>query len=74
MHEKTQAEHANVVTNKNKPENNTKMSLLQSYVKLRHISACAIAQIAGSLGWVLTGDRKINCASCAAGKAGLEKS
>ena len=45
------------------------MSLLQAHEKLGHINACATVQIADSLGWVLTGDRKINCASCAAGKA-----
>ena len=47
----TQAEHANVVTNKNKPEKNTKMSVLQAHEKLRHINACATVQIADSLGW-----------------------
>ena len=63
------AEHANVVTNKNKPEKNTKMSVLQAHEKLRHINACVTVQIADSLGWVLTRDRAINCALCATGKA-----
>ena len=45
------------------------MRLLQAHEKLRHINACATVQIADSLGWVLTGDQKINCASCATGKA-----
>ena len=63
------AEHANVVTNTNKPEKNTKMSVLQVHEKLGHINACATVQIADSLGWRLTANRTINCASCATGKA-----
>ena len=54
----TQAEHANVVTNKNISEKNTKMSLLQAHEKLGHINAHVTVQIADSLGWVLTGDQK----------------
>ena len=52
----TQAEHANVVMNKNIPEKNTKMSVVQAHEKLGHINACVTAQIADSLGWILTGD------------------
>ena len=66
---RTHAEHANVVTNTNKPEKKTKMSVLQVHEKLRHINARVTVQIADSLGWILTGNRTINCASCAAGKA-----
>ena len=67
---RTHAEHANVVTNTNKPEKKTKMSVLQAHEKLRHINVWATVQIADSLGWILTGYRTIiNCASCAAGKA-----
>ena len=65
---RSHAEHANVVTNGNKNEKMTKMSVLQAHEKLRHINARATVQIAESLGWVLTGNRTINCASCAAGK------
>ena len=61
----TQAEHANIVMNKNKTEKNSKMSVLQAHKKLR----CATVQIADSLGWVLTRDQTINCALCATGKA-----
>ena len=53
---RTHAEHANVVTNMNKPEKNTKMSVLQAHEKLRHISACVTVQIADSLGWTLKGN------------------
>ena len=66
---RTHAEHANVVTNGNKNEKMTKMSVLQAHEKLRHINARATVQVAESLGWVLTGNRTINCVSCAAGKA-----
>ena len=66
---RTHAEHANVVTNTNKPEKKTKMSVLQVHKKLGHINAWATVQIADSLGWTLTGNGTINCASCAAGKA-----
>ena len=66
---RTHAEHANVVTNTNKPEKKTKMSVLQAHDKLGHINAWATVQIADSLGWILTGNRTINCASCATGKA-----
>ena len=41
------------------------MSVLQAHEKLGHINARATVQIANSLGWVLTGNRTINCASCA---------
>ena len=44
------------------------MSVLQAHEKLRHINAWATVQIADSLGWVLTGNQTINCASCATGK------
>ena len=60
----TQAEHANVVTNKNKPEKNTKMSVLQAHKKLRHINAHATVQIADSLGWVLTSNQESNNQLC----------
>ena len=53
---RTHAEHANVVANTNKPEKNTKMSVLQAHEKLGHINACATVQIADSLGWTLTGN------------------
>ena len=66
---RTHAEHANVVANMNKPEKNTKMSVLQAHEKLGHINACVTVEIADSLGWTLTGNRTINCASCATGKA-----
>ena len=66
---RTHAEHANVVTNTNKPEMKTKMSVLQAHKKLGHINARVTVQIADSLGWTLTGNRTINCASCATGKA-----
>ena len=66
---RTHAEHANVMTNMNKPEKKTKMSVLQAHKKLGHINAWATVQIADSLGWTLTGNGTINCASCAAGKA-----
>ena len=66
---RTHAEHANVVTNGNKNEKMTKMSVLQAHEKLGHINARATVQIAESLGWVLTGNQTINCVSCAAGKA-----
>ena len=66
---RTHAEHANVVTNMNKPEKKTKMSVLQAHEKLGHINARATVQIADSLGWILTGNQTINCASCATGKA-----
>ena len=65
---RTHSEHANVVTNMNKPEEKTKMSVLQAHEELGHINAWATVQIADSLGWILTGNRTINCASCAAGK------
>ena len=45
------------------------MSVLQAHGNLGHINARATVQIAESLGWVLTGNQTINCASCAAGKA-----
>ena len=66
---RTHAEHANVVTNTNRDEKKTEMSVLQVHKKLGHINARATVQIADSLGWTLTGNRTINCASCAAGKA-----
>ena len=66
---RTHAELANVVTNTNKNEKKTKMSVLQAHEKLGHINARATVQIANSLGWILTGNRTINCSSCAAGKA-----
>ena len=66
---RTHAEHANVVTNTNKPEKKTKMSVLQAHEKLGHINAWATVQIADSLGWILKGNQTINCVSCAAGKA-----
>ena len=66
---RTNAEHADVVTNTNKTEKNTKMSVLQAHEKLGHINAHATVQIADSLGWTLTGNRTINCALCGAGKA-----
>ena len=53
---RTQAEHANVVMNNNKPEKKTKMSLLQAHEKLGYINAHVTVQITDSLGWVLTGD------------------
>ena len=53
---RTQAEHANVVMNNNKPEKNTKMSLLQAHEKLGHINAHVTVQITDSLGWVPTRD------------------
>ena len=65
---RTHAEHANVVTNTNRNEKKTKMSVLQAYEKLRHINARVTVQIADSLGWTLTGNQTINCASCATGK------
>ena len=37
--------------------------------KLRHINAWATVQIADSLGWIITGNRTISCASCATGIA-----
>ena len=66
---RTHAEHANVVTNTNKTEKNTKMSVLQVHKKLGHINARVTVQIADSLGWTLTSNQTINCASCATGKA-----
>ena len=45
------------------------MSVLQAHKKLEHINARATVQIAESLGWVLTGNQTINCASCTTGKA-----
>ena len=66
---RSHAEHANVVTNGNKNEKMTKMSVLQAHEKLGHINVRSTVQIAESLGWVLTGNQTINCASCAAGKA-----
>ena len=66
---RSHAEHANVVTNGNKNEKMTKMSVLQAHEKLGHINAWSTVQIAESLGWVLTGNQTINCASCATGKA-----
>ena len=66
---RTHAEHANVVTNANRKEKKTKMSVLQVHEKLRHINAWVTVQIADSLGWTLTGNLTINCASCAMGKA-----
>ena len=66
---RSHAEHANVVTNGNKNEKMAKLSVLQAHEKLGHINAWATVQIAESLGWVLTGNRTINCASCATGKA-----
>ena len=66
---RSHAEHANVVTNGNKSEKMTKMSVLQAHEKLGHINARATVQIAESLGWILTGNKTINWASCAAGKA-----
>ena len=51
---RTHAEHANVVTNGNKNEKKTKMSVLQAHEKLGHINARATVQITDSLGWVLT--------------------
>ena len=66
---RSHAEHANVVTNGNRNEKMTKMSVLQAHEKLGHINARATVQIAESLGWKLTGNQTINCASCAAGKA-----
>ena len=59
---RTHAEHANVVTNGNKNEKKTKMSVFQAHEKLGHKYARATVQIAESLGWVLTGNRTINCA------------
>ena len=53
---RTHVEHANVVANTNKPEKNTKMSVLQAHEKLGHINARATVQIADSLGWTLTGN------------------
>ena len=55
--------------NMNKPEKNTKMSVLQAHKKLGHINARATVQIADSLRWTITGNRTINFASCATGKA-----
>ena len=67
---RSHAEHANVVTNGNKNEKMTKLSVLQAHEKLGHINAWATVQIAESFaGWVLTGNRTINCTSCAVGKA-----
>ena len=66
---RTHAEHTNVVTNTNKPEKNAKMSVLQAREKLGHINAHATGQIADLLGWTLTGNQTIYCASCATGKA-----
>ena len=66
---RTHAKHANVVTNTNKTEKNTKMSILQVHEKLGHINARVTVQIADSLGWTLTGNQTINCALCATGKA-----
>ena len=53
----------------NRNEKKTKLSVLQAHEKLGHINAWATVQIADSLGWVLTGNRTINCASCTAEKA-----
>ena len=46
---RTHAEHANVVTNGNKNEKMTKMSVLQAHEKLGHINAWATVQVAESL-------------------------
>ena len=56
---RSQVEHANVVTNGNKNEEMTKLSVLQAHEKLGHINAQATVQIAESLGWVLTGNRQL---------------
>ena len=66
---RTHAEHANIVTNMNRNEKKTKMSVLQAHEKLGHINERATVQIADSLGWTLTGNQTINCASRATGKA-----
>ena len=44
-----------------------KMSVLQVNKKLGHVNERATVQIADSLGLTLTGNRTINCTSCAAG-------
>ena len=45
------------------------MSVQQVHERLVHINERMTKEIANSLGWKLTGSDKLNCASCAAGKA-----
>ena len=56
---RTHTEHANVVTNTNKNEKKTKMSILQGHKKLGHINARVTVHIADSLGWILTGNKQL---------------
>ena len=64
----TQEEVANVVTMSDKGTKQVKMSIQQAHEKLGHINKRSMKEIANNLGWLLSDNQPLNCATCMAGK------
>ena len=65
----TQEEVANVATMNDNGIKQVKMSVQQPHEKLGHIKERVMKEIANNLGWLLTDNQPLNCATCTAGKA-----
>ena len=65
----TQEEVANVASVSDKGTKQVKMSVQQAHEKLGHINERVMKAIAKNLGWSLTDNQLLNCATCMAGKA-----